>query len=275
MILRHITDENGKNANPNSFEAYDADEKRVVGSCVVYPTENQTLFPNRPVRVFLEISGESVPDAVLGAAVARARQLATGSGKPARIFTQLEPEDKSLMPMLSIVGFQDNDGLVLMRRRVEAVPTADLPSGTVVVEDTLEDPLEQKYFLDRYNLLFREEKDAEWLQLLRASEGFRRLLIVSPMGMLGEIVFRVNEEGVAELLWLHTALKWRRKGIATRLLGLCLNKLEQSGVETVETGVQAKIPNIIHALERSGFKQTKLLCRYPGIDIEPPKTADK
>ena len=57
------------------------------------------------------------------------------------------------------------------------------PAVRRLVRDLLDDPMEQKFFLERYNRQFAEENDTEWLKKLINTEGFERILIVSPTGM--------------------------------------------------------------------------------------------
>ena len=36
-----------------------------------------------------------------------------------------------------------------------------------------------------------------------------------------------------------------------------------------EANVRARIPHVLRMMEKMGFKQTELLMRYPGLDINP------
>ena len=84
--------------------------------------------------------------------------------------------------------------------------------------------------------------------------------------MLGEIaVWQEGESGV--ISWLHTAKKWRGKGIARCLLDLACAEFASRGLKYARMDVQARIPNLLHVLEHCGFKQARLLQRYPGMDM--------
>lgn len=266
MILRHARTAQIARTVDDTFEAVDERSGAVLGKCEILTHENPNLFPSRPLRIYLEISGDPVPDALLGAAVARAKEIANAAGMPARIFTQVEPEDETLPAALSLFGFKDSDGLVLMRRGFPFDLQTEMPAGCVEVQDDLDDPLEVKFFLERYNQLFNEENDFEWLQSFRARPGFKRVLIVSPYGMVGESAICEND-GCGEILWLHTAKKWRRIGVARHMLHLLCDIFEDRGLASAQASVQARIPGILHVMESAGFAQEKLLKRYPGIDI--------
>lgn len=266
MILRHArTAEIAQNLE-DTFEAIDERTGETLGRCEITMQENANLFPNRPVRVYLELDGTPVQDALLGAAIARAKEIAIAAKQPARIFTQIEPDNTAFLEALTVFGFKDSDGLVRMRRRTAAKNESRMLDGCVEVWDDLDDSLEEKFFLERYNQLFNEDNDLEWLDVFRAHTGFKRLLIVSPAGMVGEAAICENE-GCGEILWLNTAKKWRRKGVAHHMLNLACAEFEKRGLKFTQADVQARIPGILHVMESAGFSQDSLLMRYPGIDI--------
>lgn len=266
MLLRH-SKENRSVPAENTFEAVDERKGSVICSCAIHVAENGELFPNRPLRIYMELHGEQIPDALLGAAVARAKEIARGFNLPARIFTMIGPDDRDALQSLAVFGFKDNDGLIRMERSCTGPCAASLPVGCVVVRDVLDDPLEQKFFLERYNRQFAEQNDDFWLKELSETEGFERILIVSSAGMAAEALI-TSENGVGSIIWLYTSKKWRGKGIAGTMLNLVCSELGTRGVQTARADVQAKIPHLLPLLERSGFAQNTLLCRYPGMDID-------
>lgn len=266
MILRHAREPMDGQSVENSFEAIDEHSGEALGGCTIYVHESAQLFPARPTRIYMDIQGDPAPDALLGAAVARAKELAREANGPCRIFTQVEPEDAERMASLAALGFRDSDGLVRMRRALPCPQDGGMPIGCVVVEDDLDDPIEQKYFLERYNQLFSEAYDFEWLHEFRSHEGFKRILIVAPTGMAGEVVLW-RAGGAGMIAWLHSSKKWRRMGVARRLLELACAEFTAAGLERAEAEVQARIPNILRVMESAGFRQAELILRYPGIDI--------
>ena len=266
MILKHMRDPVDGLSAEDTFEALDERSGATLATCAVYAQSCPELFPARPTRIYIDISEQPAPDALLGAAVARAKELAVQSGKPARIFAQVEPDDDARMASLVALGFKDSDGLVRMRRDLPAPEPGELPYGCVLVRDELDDPIEQKYFLERRNQLYSENRGFEWLQDFRSSDGFGRILIVSQTGMVGEVI-RWQEDGTGVIGWLHVAKKWRRRGISQRLIELACADLYDANLYRVEAEIQARVPNLLHAMEKAGFRQSELLFRYPGIDI--------
>lgn len=266
MILRHSREPIDDLPAENTFEAVDERSGRLLGSCAIYVHRSAELFPARPIRIYMDIQGEPVPDALLGAAVARAKELGRQSGEPCRIFTQADPGNLARKDSLELFGFMDNDGLVSMQRRLPGDAPGQLPFSSVVVMDDLDDPIEQEYFLDRVNQLYSETYDDEWLAQFRSHEGFTRILIVSPAGMIGEAAIW-QENGAGVIGWLHTAKKWRRKGVCRRIVELACDEFHKRGLSVASAEVQARIPNLLHIFERLGFRQAELILRYPGFDM--------
>ena len=266
MILKHMRDPVDGLRAEDTFEALDERSGETLSTCAIYTQKCPELFPARPVRVYIDISEQPASDAMLGAAVARAKEIASRSGAPARIFAQVRPDDQDRMTALSVLGFKDSDGLVRMRRELPAPEPGELPYGCVLVRDELDDPIEQKYFLERRNQLFSESRGFEWLQQFRARDGFRRILIVSQTGMVGEII-HWNEDGAGVIGWLHVAKKWRRHGISQLLIKLACADMYGDDLFHVGAEIQARVPNLLHTMEKAGFRQSELLYRYPGIDV--------
>lgn len=266
MILRHAREPIDGLPFENTFEAIDERSGSPVCTCTIYSHENAELFPARPTRIYLDIQGGPVPDALLGAAVARAKEIALQGSAPARIFTQVDPQDSALLASLSALGFKDNDGLVRMQQTPLNATATEPPLSCVVVEDDLDDPIEQKYFLERYNQLFNEEHDFEWLQDFLSHKNFKRILIVAPTGMAGEtIIWEKDQCGC--IAWLFVSRKWRMHGVSRCLLDLACNALKAQGLNIAEAEIQARMPGMLRVMEGAGFRQNELILRYPGIDI--------
>ena len=268
MILRHTREPENGLSSDNCFEAVEDRSGNVICRCAIYTQENAQLFPTRPLRVYIDIDGKPAPDALLGAAVARAKELARDAGVPARVFAQVEPADTDLLNSLDALGLKDSDGLVLMRRALSGKQhaTCDVPTGCVVVHDDLDDLIEQKYFLERYNRLYGESYDFDYLQTLSEHDLFKRILLVAPTGMAGEaIVWRESHEG--RLFWIFTARKWRNMGVAKCLIDLACDYFYENGLRSASVEIQARVPNLLRVMEHAGFRQDSLICRYPGVDV--------
>lgn len=268
MLLKHARETVDGLPIENTFEAIDEKTGALIASCTIYPFENAALYPSRPLRILMQFEGDSVPDILLGGAIARAKDIAHQSSLSSRIYAELAPDDDDLLDKLKIHGFSDNDGLVLMERMTDGELHYRLPVGCVTVMDELDDPIEQKYFLDRYNLTFGEAYDFEWLERFRSKHGFKRILIVSTTGMVGETVVW-EDDHCGKILWIFVAKKWREMGVSATLTDIVCAYFAKQDIFRVQAEVQARMPRILPVMEAADFTQSTLLCRYPGVDIDP------
>ena len=268
MMLRHAREPVDGQPIENTFVAIDDVTGSTISSCTVFADDNPALFPARPMQVRLQMDGSTPPDELLGAAIARARALCAKAGKFSRIYTRCDPDDEAMLDVLRPMGFRDNDGLVKLQLQLPCTADYRLPTGCVVVRDDLSDPMEQKFFLERYNELYNTTHDFEWLRAYIDRPGFTRILTVSQTGMAGEIlIWKENYTGV--IGYIQTAKRWRRMGVGSCMLGLACEEFEKARLLIAEASIRVRIPHILHTMEKMGFKQTELLMRYPGIDINP------
>lgn len=268
MILRHEKEPIDGQPIENTFCAIDERSGEVLGSSVIYTDYNPTLYPARPMQVRIQLDGSDVPDTLLGATIARAREICVNSGEFSRIFVHCSPNDTALMERLEPFGFQDNDGLVRMQLRLPAPRSFKAPAGCAVVYDNLSDPLERKYFLERYNKLYNVERDLAWLSQFIDRPDFMRILTVAPTGMVGEIlIWRESYSGV--IGYIQTSKRWRRLGVASYMISLACEVFEQQDLYCAEANIRVRYPHMLKLTSGMGFTQSELLMRYPGIDINP------
>ena len=155
-----------------------------------------------------------------------------------------------------------------MQLRLPAALDAKAPAGCAVVYDQLDDPLEQKYFLERYNQLFNTDHDLAWLHQFIDRRDFMRILTVAPTGMAGEVL--IWREGYSGIIgYVQTAKRWRRLGVGTYMLSLACDVFEQQSLYCAEANIRARFPHMLKLMSGSGFTQSELLMRYPGIDVNP------
>lgn len=268
MILRHAKEPVDGQPIENTFCAVEERSGALLGSSVIYTDYNPVLYPVRPLQVRIQIDGPQAPDALLGATIARAREICESSGEFSRIFVHCAPDNLILMDRLVPLGFQDNDGLVKMRLRLPVRQDVKPPAGCAVVYDTLNDPLERKYFLERYNALYNTRRDLAWLCQYIDRPDFMRILTVAPTGMAGEVlIWREQYSGV--IGYIQTSKRWRKLGVGTYMLALACEAFEQLELSHAEANIRVRYPHVLKLMKKAGFEQTEVLMRYPGIDVNP------
>ncbi|MEE1199849.1 MAG: GNAT family N-acetyltransferase [Christensenellales bacterium] len=268
MLLRHSREPIDGQPVENTFVALDERSGELLGSSVIYVEHKPVLYPARPLLVRIQLDRNSVPDAILGATIARAKEICADSGEYARIYTHCDPDDDTLMEMLRPFGFRDNDGFVCMEIKLSARRRVKAPAGCTTVYDTLEDPIERKYFLERYNRLFGVNHDQSWLNQYIDRREFMRILSVAPTGMAGEVlIWREDDAGI--IGFINTAKRWRHLGVASHLLSLAFDAFDSQNLYRAEAHVRVRYPHVLRLLESAGFQQTRLIMRYPGIDLNP------
>ena len=268
MILRHSREPVDGQPVENTFVAIDEVTGNQLGACTIFCDDNPALYPNRPYQVRMQLDGDSIPDRLLGASFARAREICADSGKLCRLYTRCAADDEELLDSLRALGFRDNDGLVKMRLRLPVLQDYRMPAGCALVQDDLSDPIEQKYFLERYNQLYNTDHDFAWLHSYIHRDAFKRILVVSATGMAGEIlIWKERENGV--IGYIQTSRRWRHLGVGTALVAIACEEFAKMHLYSAEVNVRVRIPHVLTMMEKLGFRQAELLMRYPGIDINP------
>lgn len=271
MMMRNPRD--GLKGQPpeNAFQMVDERSGMVAGSCVVAEELRPGMFPDRPHLVRMDIEGENeCLDRLLGASLARAKALSVASNMPSRIYVNCAPDDSETLELLKQFGFKDNDGVLRMRMRLPTFIDAKAPMGCVLVEDQLDDPQEQGYFLERYNALYGENRDLKWLSGVIGHGNFTRILTVAPTGMAGEILLWV-ENSVGVIFFFDTSRRWRRMGVAKYMIAQACRYARELGAESICADVRALLVPAMRTVESCGFRQDELLVRQPGIDVDLPK----
>ncbi len=259
----------------NSFVAVD-DLETPMGTLSVAPLRNDELMPERPFEVKLTVHGKAAAaDALLGAGLSRGMYLAQQEGVPARIYAQCLPSETQKLELLLGLGFENDDALVRMRRKVVGgLSIARLGEGMAFVEDRLDDETERAFFLEREEKLFRKEKPEEWLEKLEKMNGFRRLLAVGRDGLAGELL--LYETGtVGVVAQVYTAPARRRQHVAMFLLERARQYFYQDRMQEAIADVRLRQTGAVALFASAGYRQSEVVCRYPGVDLqaEPGRTS--
>ncbi len=244
------------------------DDKRVVGECTVVKRNMASLFPQTPVQYVISAKGEERALHVLyGAALARARMLRLRHKEAARVYAEVAVGDEKSLEVLSALGFSDGDGVTRMYRRVtNQLNIRRMPQGCTIVRDFLQDPLERKFFLERYNAYYDLHNDDGWLSEITSQADFARILMVSPDDMCGELLVW-TEDGAGVIGIVQTARKWRRAGVASYLLEDARLYFASLGLEYSQFDVWVKAPGALRLARGAGYSDGTPIMLYPDMII--------
>ena len=255
----------------NTFIAVDDLENR-LGSCRVDPFFLGDMMPDRPFEVRISAGGDgSAMMQLLGTAVARAMVLAKESGQSARIYAECAPQEIMKLKLYKTVGLTDDDALVRMSRCV--VPggsVAKTPENCVIIEDDLTDSRERAFFLERQRKLFGRENAAQWLEEIGRKPMMRRILVASRSGLVGELVCWA-ENGDGHIGYIYTAPAWRRKGVAVCLIEAARQYFYQCRLKESHIDVRLRQKPMMSVAATAGYRQSEVLMRLPGMDLDGPK----
>ncbi len=244
------------------------DDKRVVGECTVIKRNMSALFPHMPIQYVITAKGEERALHVLyGAALARARMLRLKHREPARVYAEVMVGDEKSLEVLSALGFSNGDGVSRMYRPVtNQINIRRMPQGCTIVRDFLQDPLERKFFLDRYNAYYDLHNDDDWLTEITSQPDFARILMVSPDDMCGELLVW-TEDGIGVIGIVQTARKWRRVGVASYLLEDARLYFASLGLEYSQFDVWVKAPGAVKLARSTGYADDTPIILYPDMII--------
>lgn len=251
----------------NTFVARD-DRKRRVGVCGVSVRCMEQLFPNRPIQYVIRMDArEDAVAALYGAAVAHIRMLNLEDDAPARAYAEVRVDDAESLRVLEALGFRNTDGVMRMYREISGEENYHLPPrGCTIVRDFLNDPIERRFFLDRYNECYDLANDEAWLDELTAQDDFARILMVSTEDLCGELLVW-TEDGEGVIGMIQTAKRWQRQGVASYLMEDARLYFRSIGVEFARMDVWQKAPGAIKLARAAGYTDEEPIFLYPEMDL--------
>ena len=256
-----------KRINDNRYVAEEENGKQ-AGSCSVSRMEQPRIFPTRPVQYVIRVKcSDECRDLLYGAAVTRARILASKESGPCRVYADIAATAKEDLELIQALGFHVRDGIMRMHREVtnERV-TVPAPRNCTIVRDFLENPEELKKCLRRYNECFGVEYREKWLESIASLPDFARILMVSPEGLCGEVmVWSRDDTGVIGII--QTARAWRKKGVATYLLEDARKYFASLGLKRMTFDVWLSSPGCLPLARKAGYRKGEMLSIYPELKL--------
>ena len=247
----------------NTFVARD-ERRRRVGVVGISTRRMDMLFPERPLQYIIRMdSDESAMAALCGAAAAHIRMLGMDSDVPARAYAEIKVGDEEALRVLEALGFSNTDGVMRMHRRVSGEENYHLmPRGCTIVRDFLNDPIERKLFLERYNCMYGLDNDESWLEEIISQQDFARILMVSPEDLCGELLVW-TEDGEGVIGMIQTARRWQRKGVASYLMEDARLYFRSLGLTHSRMDVWMKAPGAMKLARAAGYAGEEPILLYP------------
>ena len=266
MILTHENMVKGVSAE-DTFVAR-TDKNKLLGVCTVMKRNMEMLFPDCPTQYVIRAEGEDSSLAALyGAAVARIRMMHFRQNAPARAYAEVEVNDDESLRVLEALGFQMTDGVIRMHRRVTGEKNYHLlPPGCTIVRDFLSDPMERRFFLERYNACYDLDNDDQWLSEIVSQQDFARILMVSTEDLCGELlVWTENGKGVIGMI--QTARRWQRRGVAGYLLDDARLYFKSIGITDIQMDVWKSAPGALPLAYAAGYTGETTILMYPEMEL--------
>lgn len=262
MLLTH--ESIYRDTSPEDTFVARSDKNKLLGVCAVNARNMTTVFPDCPLQFVIRIDSDPVAKAALfGAAVAHIRKLHFDLGISARAYAEVEVDDKESLRVLEALGFELTDGVVRMYRKVTGEENYHLlPAGCTIVRDFLNDPMERRFFLERYNSCYDLNNDESWLDEIISQPDFARILMVSTEDLCGELlVWTENGRGVIGMI--QTARRWQRKGVASYLMDDARLYFRSIGVTDAQMDVWKSAPGALPLAYASGYSGETPILLYP------------
>lgn len=270
MRIRFIPAPGSREPVGNDFIAVDDLENR-LGSGKVEPVIRAELSPERPCRIRISAEGdESALQLLAGTALTRALVLARESRTSARIYAECSPDSSAMLELYASIGLIDNDALVRMTRSAAAGPSMlRLPEGCTPVSDSLTDPQERAFFLERQKRLFMRQDAAQWLEEASSKPLMKRLLLTTRDGLAGELLCWA-ENGRGVISTVYTSPAWRRKGVALWLMEAARQYFYQQRIPEISIDVTVQDLPAVQLAATAGYRRSEVLMRLPGMDLDVP-----
>lgn len=260
-------------ATGNVFVAVDEIEN-TLGYCRVEPSYIGELIPERPMeyKIFIEGEDEVVRQQLLGTAFSRAMLLASETGLNTRIYAECSADDEKQLELFATIGMIDNDALIQMTRPVVGDSNLmKMPAGCIFIVDDLSNSIERNYFMERQVELFGRKNITEWTDTLLARRGMRRMLLANRDGLVGEVVCWIDKNGQGVIEEVYTAPAWRRMGVATFLMEEVRRYFYKNGLNECRLNVRIKMTHMVRTAAALGYRQSNVIMRLPGSDLNAPK----
>ena len=255
-------------APENMFFVY-SDTQIQLGSGHLISFMQPELSPARPHHIYMQIDAQpSAYGLLLGALLARAEVLsAQNPGLPARLYTQLSPDDRQLLPFLHSCGMANDDAEDLVAFSTAQGAFARPPMGVQYASVPLDSQARSDGFAARLNAMRISPIQPDQLTLWREQPHFLALGFYKNNRPVSELLICGTGKS-ATLVSAYTLRDFRRQGMARNLILLACGILhDQQGVETLYANVFRKNEPQAALMKSLGSHFVKTVSLLPGMDL--------
>ena len=266
MQISHPQTEYQGIAPENVFFVTD-DRQIQTGTGYVVRFMQGELYPERPLHLFLQLDTKPSARALMfGALLARADQLrAEMPDRPARLYTQADPNDRELLQFYETCGMRNDDGEDRYRF---PLPTANLqpPIGMQFNTVPLMDENSRDQFLYRLNQYRIPPFTRDYLTFWEQQPHFMAMGFYRNNRPVCETIITGGGD-TATLLMIYTDAQYRRQGLAGKLLSCVSTYLQEQGVKYMYAHVFRRNAAQNGLMRHLGAALMGTVTALPGMDL--------
>ena len=235
MLINHPPSEYQGIPAENVF--FVSNDRRIqLGYGCVIPFFQNEMYPSQPLHIYMQMETQLSARAILfGALLARAGQIRSESGTPARFYTQVDPKDTELMQFYTRMGMKADDSEDLYSFYLP-YGRAQAPMGFDYFQSPMATPQDEASFLERLNRYRIQPVSHDHLTLWRQQEHFLALAFYRQGEPVCEAVF-TGAGQTATMLNIYTVPSMRRQRLAAQLIEAASVHLRDQGVTVMYTHV--------------------------------------
>ncbi len=253
---------------PEDMFFVSSEQQVQLGSGYIISFFQQEMYPNRPLNLYIQIDAQpSARSLLFGALLARAEVIRAGTpGLPARLYTQIAPEDTELAAFYERSGLVSDDAEDMFRFSLPEALDTRAPMGLQYASVPLEGDAQQDAFLQRLNVSRITPIQRDQLTLWREQPHFLALGFYRGGQPVTELL-TTGAGAQATLVEVYTRREHRRQGYAKNLIALAGGILRERGAETVYTHIFRRNVPQVSMMKRLNAEYVKTLSLLPGLDL--------
>ena len=244
------------------------DENNQLGMGYLQVSRQDSLYPDRPLRLYLCMEAEpDARDMLFGSLMARAYQIRDFfPGVKARVFSQVAPENEQMLNFYQDSGFRADDAEDRVTLELPSTPGM-MPMGCrIALTPTSTEP-EQQGLLQRLNDHRAVPMTKEELAEQMNRPHFLACHVMKNTGdIIGDVVL-AGEGSFANVVALYVLPAYRRMGIGKAMLHKAIYSLTNEGIQRVDAVVTRRNPAQTALVQGFQARFVSTLSFLPGKDI--------